>query len=175
MLVSLHSVGHHITCTVVPHTGWHITSSLLHKTLTYKPSIKMESPIDPGDLVSQGYANFRKTVWMIIIQIHTALLLFCVHCHSYQLLEMWIPLVTEPIGSYQIQHVKQISMKQIGFYKDTLDHFPLLKSYKFSCKMASIGEIVQSLKIKYSSLWFFMECISLGELWNCVPTGLSFQ
>ena len=28
------------------------------------------------------------------------------HCRPYQLLEIWIRLIIEPIGSYQIQHLK---------------------------------------------------------------------
>ncbi len=30
-------------------------------------NIKMGSAIDPGSLVFQWYANFRKTVWMTIV------------------------------------------------------------------------------------------------------------
>ena len=29
--------------------------------------VKMGSPIDPGNLVSQGYANFQKGVWITIV------------------------------------------------------------------------------------------------------------
>ena len=35
-------------------------------------NIKMGSPIEPGNLVSQRYANFRKTVWMTIVHLPIA-------------------------------------------------------------------------------------------------------
>ncbi len=31
--------------------------------------LKMGSPTEPGNLVSQGYANFQKTVWMKIVHL----------------------------------------------------------------------------------------------------------
>ncbi len=44
--------------------------------------LKMGSPIEPGNLVSQGYSNFRITAWMTIIQIHTVLMGFAYPCET---------------------------------------------------------------------------------------------
>ena len=39
---------------------------------------------------------------------------FCIICHSYYFLEISIPPVNEPIGSYQIQHLKRAFQENYG-------------------------------------------------------------
>ncbi len=70
-----------LPCLVISvlHRGYY-SLQIIHKHGYNK--LKMVSPIEPGNLISQGYANFRKKVWMTILFDNTFLQKFAYLCET---------------------------------------------------------------------------------------------
>ena len=60
----------------------------------------MGSPIEPGNLVSHGYSNFRKTTWMTIV--YTVLQGFACHCETRYAYFAWV------YGTPHLNHIASL-------------------------------------------------------------------